>query len=245
MKKVGGTFLAIPIAKNAAADDESDDSKRRDGGDDESREVLYDDEDVSVVKFNKKEYSIRGNFSSEEHRKLIEKYVWSDEDEVSTQTHSDSGSDQSAECVTINGVEWGLRGRTEAWSQADNGMLTFEGSASASSYADPYVGGCYEYSSEADEISITSTVGGTYRKNVAHISASPGYSVSYENAEATLSGSRSNESSYSLHHHEDAIVMEARDCWDGAYQDDAFEFSIENKDHVLGTYVSMDVGHCL
>jgi hypothetical protein len=170
----------------------------------------------------------------------MREYVWSSEDGVSTQTHDDSDYNVSSQCVTVNGKDWGLVATTDAWAQADNGTLNFEGEARANSYSD-----CtYNYGQSVDEISITTTLGGTYKDYVTHISADYGYDVSYADAEATLDGSRTNEYSYSIYHYEGAVVMEAKSCWYDAYQDDIMTFVIDNEQHNLGNYVKHDVGHC-
>lgn len=245
LKKAGGALLAIPIAGSAAASEESADSKRNDEErGDESREVLYARENVRVIKYNDHEYAVKGDFTPRERRELMKEYVWSDDDdEVSTQTHDDSGSDVSSECITVNGNEWGIMGYTDAWSQASHSKLTFEGEASATSWSD-----CtWNYKQAVDEIYIRTTLKGEYRERIQSITAPPAYTVSWGSgiAKATLDGSRTNEYSYSLFHYEDTVVMEADDCWYWSAQDDAFRFSIENEDHWIGTYVEMDVGHCL
>jgi hypothetical protein len=241
LKKAGGALLAIPVADSAAARDESNGSKPDNkAADDESREVVYADENVRIIKYSEHEYSIKGDYDPEERRTLMEEHVWSDNDEVSTQTHDDSTYENSAECVTVNGTNWHLYATTNAWAQADNGTLTFEGEASATSYID-----CtYNYTQSVDEISISSTLGGTYNNYVSNISYAPSYSVSYEDAEATLEGSRTDESDYSIYHYKDAVVMDADSCWHDAYQDDIMTFSIDNEQHNLGNYATLDVGHC-
>lgn len=241
LKKAGGALLAIPLADSAAASDESADSKRNDEErDDESREVVYADEDVRIIKYSEHEYSIKGDYTPDERRELMKEHVWSDDDGVSTQSHEDSGYSSSSECVTVDGYDRGLRATTDAWAQADNGRLDFEGEASATSYNDCW----YDYSQIVDSISISTTLGGTYKEYVTNISSDPGYDVSYGDAEATLDGSREDESSYSIYHYQGAVVMEAKSCWYDAYQDDIMTFVVHNEQHNLGNYVKLDVGHC-
>jgi len=161
-------------------------------------------------------------------------------------THSDSDFDSSGDCVTVDGDEHGLQASSECWAKADNRDLTFEGTASATSYYDPRYSGCpTNYTYSIDEISVSTTLGGVYNKKTMDISAPPGYTVSYEKAEATLSDERTDEESLTLHHNEDAVHMTAQDCWQSAYQDDTMGFHFPNDTYYLGTYIELDVGHCL
>lgn len=239
LKKAGGALLAIPVADSAAARDESADSKGNDEErDDESREVLYADEDVRLVKYDEQQYVVEGDYTPERYRELMAEYVWSDDDEMSTQTHDDEGTDSSTENVTVNGTEYNLYTYSKSWSQADNGYLTWEGKATASSYNKNW------YSYPVDKIYISTTLRGNYRKSIVNIAAAPSYTVNYDSGEATLDGSRTDTSSYSLYHYEDAVTMECQDCWYDSAQDDKMWFKIDDEDHWLGNYVGLDVGHC-
>lgn len=101
-----------------------------------------------------------------------------------------------------------------------------------------------DYPREVDSIEVSSTLRGLAQTRVSTISAPPSYSIDNEDRTATLPGGSDNTSSYTLHHYEGAVTMTAEDCWKGAEQDDTVTFSFNNEDHILGTFIEMDVGHC-
>jgi hypothetical protein len=155
---------------------------------------------------------------------------------------TDSGSESASKCVEPdNEMEHWLYAYGDSWSKAEDTQLTFEGTASAEAYHDCLR--CYE--SKINEISVSTTIGGTYEKDVASISYPPAYTVDREEAEATLSDSRTDAHSLTLHHSEGAVVMEAENCWHDAYQDDTMGFHFDNDTYYIGYRIDMDdVGHC-
>ena len=154
----------------------------------------------------------------------------------------DSGSDNTSKCVEPEDeMEHWLYANGDSWSKAKDTQLKFEGSASAEAYYD-----CRRtYTSKINKISVSTTIGGTYEKDIASISAPPAYNIDRGEAEATLSDSRTDQQSLTLHHDKGAVVMECENCWHDAYQDDTMGFHFDSDTYYIGYRIDMDdIGHC-
>jgi len=240
LKKAGGTLLTIPLTSGVVAGSEEESGSSEDDSgasdSDQERKIIYDKNGIRLTKIDDNNYIVEGDYSEEERKELIDEYVMNN-DGPTTQTHSDSGSDGSS--AVIDGSHFFVT--SDSWAQADNGDLTFEGTVSGSAYLDK----SKDYPREVDRIEVSSTLRGLAQTRAASITVPPGYTKDKEDRTATLSGGSDNTSSHTLHHYEGAVTMTAEDCWKGAEQDDAVTFSFNNEDHILGTFIEMDIGHCL
>lgn len=220
-------------------------------GKDSYPEVVYAGKIGRIIQIGPHTYTYDAK-SRENYEKLktkldeiVEDEQATDSDEVTTQSHSDSGSGRADfEYLGHQGVCTG-----DCTADADNGTLTFDGSASASWYGEGY----WVPDDEkvyCESITITSTLQAeSENRDQSTISVPPGYTVSEEQEKATFDTGPIEQNVVSLDHNPGAITFEAGsgNCWNWAEQDDTFKFEFENG-HVkfVGYNIRMnDLGHCL
>jgi hypothetical protein len=237
---VAGGLGGFQLAGTADARSRQNPDDKRDNGE----RVIYADEHGRIVKINSYSYVIREARSKEDYEYLREKLneILMDSGDVSTQGHSDSGSDH--EDGTYDGRSWAVD--TEFWAQTEDGYAEMEGTADAA-----WWGEAYWHDEPLDvDISITSRLVASYEgdSHSVTVSVPPGYdySISDNRIEARLSHSWEDENFPSLHHDKGAVTFDVGDgCYNWIRQDDRFKYAYEDGNvEYYGTAVKADVGHC-
>lgn len=240
LKTIGGALAGSLAVGSATASEGNGDENRSEKGDENSREVIYADEDKRLVKYDDYSYVVKGDYTEEERRELIDKYVTSHSSGDVTTMGTDDGYASSSQ--EIDSTHYFIT-TTDAWAEVSGKDLTFEGTASGSSYRSAWA----NEPSNVNSIKVTSVLKGYAEQEAVTLSAPPSYTVSYERVTAeitTETPSGENEASRSLNHYEGAVTMEAKSCWVGAKQDDNVRFEFGGDAYFLGQAVDLNVSSC-
>jgi hypothetical protein len=216
-----------------------------DGSSQNGRRVIYADEHGRIVRVTSQSYLIKGARSKDDYEFLREKLneLLSADDGVSTQGHSDSGTD--GDDGTYSGRSWSVD--TEFWAEAENGYAEMEGTASAGWWGESY----WHDEPLGATITITSRLVASYEGSSDSVTLSipPGYtrSISPDRIEVELSDTWTDENFPTLAHNKGAVTFDVADgCYDWIRQDDRFKYEYEDgTTEYYGTAVKANIGHCL
>lgn len=240
LKMLGGAIAGSVAVGSASATGGKGDDNRSEEGDENSRKVIYADDEKRLVKIDDFSYVVKGDYTEEERRNLIEEYVTGDRSGDVTTMGTDEGYASSSE--EIDDTHYFIT-ITDAWAEVNGRDLTFEGTASGSSYRSAWA----NEPSNVNSIKVTSKLKGYAEQEAVTLSAPPSYTVSYERVTAELTTSTPSgetEASRTLNHYNGAVTMEAKSCWVGAKQDDNVRFEFGGDAYFLGQAADLNVSSC-
>lgn len=211
-----------------------------------SAKVIYADEHGRILEKSPTSHMIVGARSRADYDFLMEKreelVFDAGGDDVSTATHSDSGS-ATTSGTWFNNPDYDYQIDSEFWAQADNGDAAVSGSCAPVWWGDAY---WVEDPLEVEEMTIKVEVT-AFVENLSSLSISipPGYQYEKTTDSAILKDTFTSTSTPSLAYEEGAINFSVGNCYHKIEQHSSVKYKFANGNtRYDGHTIVADVGHC-